>query len=467
MKIIILGAGQVGSTVAERLAREDNDITVVDHNVETLRALQDRMDIRTVTGHASYPSVLSAAGARDADMIVAVTDSDETNMVACQVAYTLFHTTTKIARVRSADFLEHKQLFAQDALPVDVLISPEQLVTNAIQRLIETPGALQVLDFAGGRARLVAVKAYWGGPLVGHALRELPEHMPGIETRVAAIFRNGLPITPVGDTVIEVDDEVFFVAASEHIRAVMGELRKLDRPVRRVMLAGGGNIGRRLARALENTCSVKLIEHSLIIARELSEVLDNTIVLQGDAADENLLREENIEDTDVFCAVTNDDQINILSAMLAKRLAQRKSGGTGAERLKVMALINRPAYVDLVQDGLVDIAISPQQTTVSSLLAHVRRGDVVVVHSLRRGAAEAIEAVAHGDERTSKVVGRKVEQIKLPPGTTIDAVVRGDKVIIAHHDTVIEADDHVILFLTQKSRIRDVERLFQVGVTFI
>ena len=467
MKIIILGAGQVGSTVADRLASEENDITVVDRDREPLRALQDRLDIRTVIGHASYPNVLEQAGARDADMILAVTNSDETNMVACQVAYTLFHTPTKIARVRSAEFLEYKQLFAQESLPIDVLISPEQLVTNAIQRLIETPGALQVLDFAGGRARLVAVKAYWGGPLVGHALRELPAHMPGIETRVAAIFRNGVSITPEGDTVIEADDEVFFIAASEHIRAVMSELRKLDRPVSRVMLAGGGNIGRRLARALENSCNVKLIERNPVLAQELSEVLDNTIVLQGDAADENLFREENIEDTDVFCAVTNDDQINILSAMLAKRMAQTKGGGTGAKRLKVMALINRPAYVDLVQDGLVDIAISPQQTTVSGLLAHVRRGDVVVVHSLRRGAAEAIEAVAHGDERTSKVVGRRVEQIKLPAGTTIDAIVRGDRVIIAHHDTVIEPDDHVILFLTQKSRVPDVERLFQVGVTFI
>lgn len=457
MKIVILGAGRVGSSVAENLAREANDITVVDHDPAPLQALQDRVDLRTVLGHGSYPDILVRAGIEDADMIVAVTNSDETNMIACQVAYTLFHTPTKIARVRAAEFLDHRALFSQEALPVDVLISPEQLVTDYIQRLIETPGALQVLDFATERVHLVAVKAYYGGPLVGHELQTLRERMPGVETRVAAIFRRGRPIIPEGHSVIEADDEVFFIAAREHIRAVMGELRRLDRSVKNVMLAGGGNIGTRLAKALESRFRVKLIEHRLEKARVLSESLEKTIVLRGDAADEDLLREENIDKTDVFCAVTNDDQVNILSAMLAKQLGARK----------VMSLINRSAYVDLVQSGTIDIAISPQQATIGSLLAHVRRGDVVAVHSLRRGAAEAIEAIAHGDDKTSKVVGRVVEEINLPPGTTIGAIVRGNDVIIAHHDTRIEAEDHVILFLVDKKRVPDVERLFQVGVTFL
>jgi trk system potassium uptake protein TrkA len=456
MKIIILGAGQIGGSVAENLAREANDITVVDHDAKRLQALQDRLDLRTVLGQASHPEVLRRAGAEDADMIIAVTSSDETNMVACQVAYTLFHTPTKIARVRARDYLAYSQLFTQEALPIDMLISPEQVVIDQVQRLIEYPGALQVLDFAGGRVRLVAVKAYYGGPLVGHELRELREHMPGIKTRVAAVFRRGAPIIPQGDTVIEVDDEVFFIAATEDIRAVMGELRRLDKPVRRVVLVGGGNIGKGLARALENRYQVKLIEHDTARVQEVSGELERTLVLQGDAADEDLLIEENIENTDVFCAVTNDDEANILSAMLAKRLGARK----------VIALINRSAYVDLVESGNIDIAISPHLATIGGLLAHVRRGDVVVVHSLRRGAAEAIEAVAHGDTKSSSVVGRAVEDIKLPPGTTIGAIVRGEEVLMAHHDTVIEADDHVILFLVDKKRIAEVERLFQVGVTF-
>jgi trk system potassium uptake protein TrkA len=456
MKIIILGAGQVGSSVAANLSNEANDITVVDDNPAVLQDLQDRLDIRTLVGRASYPETLAAAGADDADMILAVTNSDETNMVACQVAYTLFHTPTKIARVRSIDYLNHSRLFAQDAMPVDVLISPEQLVTEYIERLIANPGALQVLDFAGGRVQLVAVRAYHGGPLVGHELRELRQHIPGADARVAAIFRRGQAITPCGDTIIEVDDEVFFIAARKHIRGVMSELRKLDKPVKRVILAGGGNIGMRLAKAVENRYTVKIIDRNEERTRILSETLDKSIVLLGDAADESLLLEENIEGTDVFCALTNDEEANILSAMLAKRLGARK----------VMSLINRASYVDLVQSQTIDIAISPQQATIGSLLAHVRRGDVVVVHSLRRGAAEAIEAVAHGDSRSSRVVGRAIDEIKLPKGSNIGAIVRGEEVIIAHHDTVIESDDHVIMFLADKSCIQEVERLFQVGVTF-
>jgi len=456
MKIIILGAGQVGASVAENLSREANDITVIDHDPKRLHDLQERFDLRTVLGQASHPDVLKRAGAEDADMMIAVTNSDETNMVACQVAYTLFHTPTKIARVRSRDYLDHPQLFTQEALPVDVLISPEQLVIEQLQRLIEYPGALQVLDFAGGKVRLVAVKAYYGRPLVGHELRELRIHMPGIETRVAAIFRRGAAIIPQGDTVIEVDDEVFFIAATEDIRSVMSELRKLDKEVKRIILVGGGNIGKGLAEALESRYQVKLIEHNSARVQQISQDLNRTLVLLGDAADEELMLEENIENTDVFCAVTNDDEANILSAMLAKRLGARR----------VICLINRAAYVDLVESGDIDIAISPNVATIGTLLAHVRRGDVAVVHSLRRGAAEAIEAVAHGDARSSNVVGRAIEDIKLPPGTTIGAIVRGDRAIMAHHDTVIEADDHVILFLVDKKRIAEVERLFQVGVTF-
>ena len=456
MKIIILGAGQVGSSVAANLVSEANDITVVDLDPIRLRELQDRFDLRTLEGHGAHPDVLTRAGAEDADMIIAVTNSDETNMVACQVAYTLFHTPTKIARVRAPSFLEQEQLFDGSAFPIDVRISPEQLVTDYVMRLIEHPGALQVTDFAEGRVRLVAVRAYYGGPLVGHELRTLRDHMPHIESRVAAIYRHDRAIHPEGDTVIEADDEVFFIAAPKHIRSVMSELRRLEKPYKRLIFAGGGNIGTRLARALESHYRVKIIEHDLTRCRQIAETLERTIVLHGDAADEELLLEENIADTDVFCAVTNDDEANILSAMLAKRLGARR----------VMALINRPAYVDLVQSGPIDVAISPQQATIGSLLRHVRRGDVVMVHSLRRGVAEGIEAIAHGDASSSKVVGRPIEDIRLPKGTTIGAVVRGNHVLIAHHDLVIESDDHVILFIQDRQRVPEVEKLFQVGVTF-
>ena len=454
MNILILGAGQVGSSVASNLAGEANDITIVDHDPDVLRSLQEHFDLRTVTGFASHPDVLRRAGAENADMLLAVTNSDETNMIACQVASHLFDRPTRIARVRAASYLHQHSLFDPGPLAVDVLISPEAIVTHHIERIIEHPGALQVLDFARGKVLMVAVRAYHGGPLVGHALRTLSDHLPSVDARVAAIYRSDGAIIPDGDTVIEAEDEVFFVAAREDIQTVMGELRNNERRVRSVMLAGGGNIGRRLAQALEPDYRVKLIERSDRVASRLAEQLDRTVVLQGDATDEDLLLEENIDRTDVFCAVTNDDQANILSAMLAKRL-----GAT-----KVMSLINRGAYADLVQGNSIDVAISPAQATIGTLLARVRRGDVVAVHSLRRGAAEAIEAIAHGSRETSKVVGRQVGAILLPPDTTIATLVRKDEVIMAHHDTVIEAGDHVILFLLNKKRVPEVERLFQVTV---
>jgi len=458
MKIIILGAGQVGSSIAEILAGEANDVTVVDTDSSLLRYLQDRLDIRTVNGSAAHPSVLAHAGAEDADMILAVTSSDETNMVACQIAYTLYQTPTKIARIRSADYLAHPEIFMQEAIPVDVIISPEQIITDQILRLIEHPGALQVLDFANGLIQLVGIRAYYGGPLVGHELKDLRTHMPKIDTRVAAIYRRDRAIEPAGHRVIEADDEVFFVAATRNIRAVMSELRKLDKPVKRIMLAGAGNIGKRLAETLEKkNYLVKLVDHNLERATRVSEELHKTVVLHGDAADAELLQNENIEDIDVFCALTNDDEANILSAMLAKRMGARR----------VMALVNRTAYVDLIQSDVLDIAFSPKQATIGSLLTHIRRGDVVAVHSLRRGAAEAIEAVAHGDSSSSRVVGRRIDEIDLPPGTSIGALVRGNEVIIAHHDVVIASEDHVILFVVDKKHLPAVEKLFQVAVTFV
>ncbi len=458
MKILILGAGQVGSSAAYHLSREEaNEVTVVDMRPDVLRDLQDRLDIRTVVGHAAHPEVLGRAGANDADIVVALTDTDETNMIACQVAYTLFHTPTKIARIRAAEYMTRKDLFTQDAIPVDVRISPEQLVCEYVEQLILYPGASQVLDFADGRVRLVAVRADRDGLLVGQRIETLREHIPNTEGRIAAIYRSGKAMLPDGDTIVQEGDEVFFIADRKDVRVFMSEMRRLEDPVRRVVIAGGGNIGVRLAMALEQTNQVKLIERDQQRARHISEQLNKAIVLVGDAADEELLIEENIDNVDVFCALTNSEEANILSSMLAKRLGAAK----------VMALINRASYVDLVEAGSIDIAISPQQVTIGSLLAHVRRGDVVKVHSLRRGAAEAIEAIAHGTEKESKVVGQKIEDIKLPKGAAIVTLVRNGRVIIAHHDTVIESDDHVILFLTDRRKIETLENLFQVGVSFV
>jgi len=458
MKIIILGAGQVGISTAEILAKEDNDITLIDNVASQVEGLQDRLDIRTIVGSASHPSVLEQAGGPDADLILAVTNQDEVNMAACQVAYTLFRTPKKIARIRSVEYLTHREIFSDESIPVDVIISPEQLITQHVLHLIEYPGALQVVDFAGGKIQLVGLKAYHGGPLVGRELRSIREDLPNVEARVAAIYRHDRPIIPEGDTIIEPNDEVFIVAAAPHIPIVMSEFCAVEAPGQNIMLVGAGKIGLQLARSLEqNNYQVKLIEHGAERARQVAEQLDATIVLRGDAADEDLMLQENIDATDVFCSLTNDDEANILSAMLAKRL--------GAHR--AMALINRSAYVDLIESSVLDVAISPSLVTVGSLLTHIRRGDTIAVHSLRRGAAEAIETIAHGDATSSSVVGRRIEEISLPSGTRVGALLRNQEVIIPHHDTVIEAEDHVILFVIDKKYIRDVERLFQVKVTFV
>lgn len=458
MKIIILGAGQVGRTAAYHLSREQaNEVTVVDTNEEILRDLQDRLDIRTVSGNAASPRILEAAGIARTDILVALTNSDEVNMLACHIAWTLYRTPKKIARVRSAAFTERDALFGENAVAVDVWISPEQLVTEYVARLIRYPGALQVLDFADGRVRLVGIRALQGGPLVGQALRTLREHIPKADARVAAIYRAGKSIQPEGTTVIEDGDEVFFLAARKDIRMVMNEMRREEAPAKRVVIAGGGNIGFRLASELEDKNQVKLIERDSKRARRVSELLNRTTVLHGDAADEELMLEENIDTADVFAALTNSEEANILSAMLAKRLGAHK----------VMALINKPSYAELIESGSIDIAISPQTVTIGSLLAHVRRGDVVRVHSLRRGAAEAIEVIVHGDADSSKVVGRRIEDITLPQGTTLGAVVRGEDVIIAHHDTTVQPDDHLILFLTDRRHMDAVEKLFQGSASFL
>jgi trk system potassium uptake protein TrkA len=457
MKIIILGANKVGASLAENLAKEANDITVVDQNEDLLRDLKDRLDIGTTIGQPSFPDVLANAGAKDADMLIAVTDSDETNLVACQVAFSLFRTPKKICRLRANSYVNYSpKLFAPEAIPIDVVISPEEMTSHYIKSLLDLPGALQVMDFAEGRVQLVAVQAEEGGPLINQELRTLREHMPNVDTRVAAIFRQNRPIIPQGNTIIERNDEVFFIAARENIRTVMSEMRKVDEPYKRIIIAGGGNIGERLAASIEKQYRTKLLEINANRCLLLAENLQSTTILHADASQTEVLLEEGVDSADVYLALTNNDEANIMSSLLAKRL------GAG----KVMTLIANPAYVDLVQGGEIDIAISPQQATIGSLLTHIRRGDIANVHSLRRGAAEAIEVIAHGDKSTSRVVGNPIGKIDLPEGATIGAIVRDDKVLIAHDDILVQTDDHVILFLVDKRKIKEVETLFQVGFTF-
>jgi len=473
MKILILGAGRVGESVAESLVSERNDITVIDTNPARLSELQDRLDLRCVVGNGIQPSVLQEAGIEDADMVIACAPMDETNLVVCKVAHDLFNVPTTIARVRSPEFVNGSPLLGKSGFAVDQTLCPEASVTAYIRKLIEYPEALQVLEFAHGLVSLIAVRAVAGGPLVLHSLAEIPKLVPDVDMRIVAIYRQDtvLPVLE-GSTRIEPGDEVFVLAATEHIRTVLGALRNMDRPVKRVMIAGGGKVGLRLAREIQADYQIKIIEPVKARCDYLAtQTAADVLVLNGDSTDEDLLADENVQDMDLFLALTSDDEDNIMSCLLAKRLGARR----------VLAVINRRAYADLVQGTAIDIAISPSHAVLGELLAFVRRGDVEAVHSLRRGAAEALEAIVRGDRKTCKMAGRRIEEVGLPKGAQVGAIVRGlhrsdgseagadakPEVIIAHHDTVVLPNDHVIIFVPRKRMVREVEKLFQVSATFL
>jgi len=473
MKILILGAGRVGESVAESLVSEKNDITVVDTDAARLRTLQDRLDLRGVVGNGIQPSVLQEAGIEDTDLVIACAPNDETNLVVCKVAKHQFNVPTTIARVRSPEFVNGSPLMGKDGFGVDQVICPEETVTTYVRKLIEYPEALQVLEFAHGLVSLIAVRAVAGGPLVQHSLAEIPKLMPGVDMRIVAIYRRDQALPALeGSTRIEPDDEVFVLSATEQLRTVLGALHKVDRPVKRVMLAGGGKVGLRLARQIQGDYQIKVIEPVRARCDYLATQLpSNVLVLNGDSTDEDLLADENVQDMDLFIALTSDDEDNIMACLLAKRLGARR----------VLAVINRRAYADLVQGTAIDIAISPSHTVLGELLAFVRRGDVEAVHSLRRGAAEALEAIVRGDRKSCRFAGRRIDEVGLPKGAQVGAIVRGlhradgselgddakPEVIIAHHDTVVQPHDHVIIFVPRKRMVREVERLFQVSATFL
>ncbi|OSI35663.1 Trk system potassium transporter TrkA [Neisseria dumasiana] len=465
MKILILGSGQVGSTVAHNLASiPGNDVTIIDIDENALHNIGSRLDVQTVLGNGASPLVLERAGAADADLMLALTRSDETNIVACKMAAGLFNIPGRIARVRSTDYLEYRAPGSNEydnslsLFDITESISPEQLVTERLVGLISYTSALQVLRFANDRARMVIVQARKGGLLVNREISQINKHLPeGVDCQICAIYRNNHLIVPSAKTVIIEGDEVFFVAATEYVAAIMRELRPREQQNRRIMIAGGGNIGYRLAKQLENQYDIKIIEFNRPRAEWLAEHLDNALVLQGSASDETLLEAEYIDEIDVFCALTNDDENNIMSSLLAKNL--------GAKR--VISIVNRSSYVDLLEGNKIDIVVSPHLITIGSILAHIRRGDVVAVHPLRRGTAEAIEVVVHGDKHTSALVGRRVSEIKWPQGCHFAALVRDNQVIMGHKEDAEMADgDHIIFFVSRRRVLRELEKLIEVKMGF-
>ena len=451
MKIVILGAGVTGSSVAGALASEENDIVVIDFNPLLLDALKERFDIATVAGNAAHPSILEQAGVSHADIVIAVTDSDETNMLACVIINALYSRPKTIARVRAIDYMKNPNLFSPLGIPVDHVISPEQIVMESIRNLIDFPGVLHISDFADGLVRLFSVRVTEDGVLTGKQINSLKERFTTGKIRIVAIFRQGKPLPINGESIIETDDEVFFVAPRKEVRRVLKELNKLEEPLKRIIIAGGGHVGKRLALALENDHHVKIIEKNPNRAQKIANDLNNTVVLLGDCADESLLIDESIESTDLFCAITENDGVNIISAALAKSLGARKT----------ICLLNHISYTKLLAGTGIDVAVLPNQETLGSILKHVRRGDVAQVTSLCGGTAEAIEAIAHRGNGSNSVVGVPVSKVNFPAGIVLGALIRNQQVVSIHHDTVFEENDHVIMFAIDKKLVAYIEATFQ------
>ena len=449
MKVLILGAGRVGGSLATALVNNNYDVSIVDHDKSILAALEDKLDILTVEGHASHPLSIKKAGADDSTTVIAVTSNDEVNLIACQIAKNNFNVKKTICRLSEETYSEDLSLFGNEI--IDIVISPEKEVMNHLKELIQHPGTEQIEKFADGMVNLVSVKAKKKGKLVGRELKGIKEDMPNADAFVASIYRKGKPFIPSGETIIKEGDEVYFVSSASNIDQIVNEFRDRVDIYSRVMIIGGGKIGYSLAKELENDYKVKLVDSNKQKCKELSKNLDKTIVLSGSATDEDLLKSENISNIDIFCALTDDDETNLMSSLLAKKMGAKKT----------MIILNNPSYLGLVP-GFIDIYIAPYRLTVSSVLQDLRESDVTqdVLLKMDTGA-EAIEGVVHANEFTSNLFGKSVKEIPLPEGASIGAVVRHGELVMPDSNVELCLNDHLIIFLANKDMVSDVEALFR------
>jgi len=457
MKVIVCGAGQVGFNIARHLAMENNDVTVIDQEPELIRRISDTLDAQGIVGQASNPDVLEQAGIADADIIIAVTYADEVNMVACQVAHSLFDVPTKIARIRQQSYLQpiYANLFTRDHMPIDVIISPEIEVARAVTRRLEVPGAFEMIPLVDGRVKLIGVKCEETCPLINTPLRQLTQLFPDLNIVIVGIMRDAKPMVPTADDFMVPGDEVYFVVDSEQVRRAMAAFGHEEPEARRLLIFGGGNIGLFLAQEIErehNWVKAKIIEGRKERADKISGLLENTMVLCGDVLDSEILAEANVANTETVVAVTNDDETNILASLLAKRYGCRRA----------ITLINKGTYEPLIGSLGIDVVVSPRNITVSTILQHVRRGRIYSVHTLREGFGELIEAEAL---QTSELVGTPLKEVELPEGVVLGAIVRDGKMICPRGSTVVQAKDRVVLFAAEEV-IRQVEKMFAVQLEY-
>ena len=449
MKILILGAGRVGSSLAKTLSKESYDVSIVDLNKDRLLKLQEDCDLATIIGYASHPHTLERAGADKDTIVLAVTNSDECNITACQIAKSKFKVKKTICRLSDASYLDSLDAFGKDS--IDKAIGPENEVTDHLVDLIKHPGAEQIETFANGALKVVSVKAKRDGMLVNRALKSIKSDMPEIETYVPAIFRKGKPFIPEGKTIIKENDELYFVAAEKDIDAVVQEMRLQDASSSRVMIIGGGKIGFALAKTLEDDYKIKIIDPDRDRCEMLSRELNRAIVLNGGGSDEELLKSENIENIDVFCALTNDDETNIMSAFLAKKLGAKKT----------IILVNNYTYINILPKNFVDIALSPQRVTVSMVLQHLAEGDVPqeVIFKMASGA-EAMEGIVHKNKFTNAYLGKPISDVPLPENCVVAAVTRGNKTFMGSEELLLSEGDRMIVFILGKINKEQIQNLF-------
>jgi trk system potassium uptake protein TrkA len=457
MRVLICGAGQVGYGIAERLAAEDNDVSVIDTSPQLVQAIRDTLDVRGFVGHGAHPDVLAQAGAEQADMIVAVTLFDEVNMIACQVAHSLFNVPTKIARIRAQSYLQPhwNDLFSSNHLPIDVIISPEVEVGEMVLRRLALPGAFDTVRFANDEVVVVGIVCGENCPVVDTPLSQLTELFPDLRAVVVGIVRDGRMFVPRSSDAMIVGDHVYVVCHREQVQRTLGIFGHEEQEAHRVVIAGGGNIGLYVANALETrnaSAKIKIIESDRERAVAIADRLKRTVVLHGNALDQEILIEADIQDADTLIALTNDDEVNIIACVMAKRLGSRSS----------MALINNRSYPAFTDTLGIDATVNPRSVTTSRVLQYVRRGRIRGVHTIENGLAEVIEAEAL---ETSPLVGKPLRELKLPDGIRIGAVYRDRKVIVPDGATQIAAKDRVIIFATAE-RVRQVEQMFRVSLEF-
>ena len=449
MKVLILGAGRVGGSLARALVNNNYDVSIVDQDKAALSELEEKLDIMTVEGHAAHSLSIKKTGADESTTVIAVTSNDEVNIIACQIAKKQFNVKKTICRLAESSYTEDLSVFGEAI--IDIVISPEKEVMNHLKELIIHPGTEQIEKFADGTVNLVSVKAKKKGKLVGRELKGFKDDMPDTNAFVASIYRKGKPFIPSGDTVIKENDEIYFISSESNIDQIVNEFREKEDVYSRVMVVGGGKIGFSLAKEIENEYKTKLVDSNKERCSKLSKELEKTIVLHGSATDEDLLKSESIENIDIFCALTDDDETNLMSSLLAKKMGAKKT----------MIILNNPSYLGLVP-GFIDIYIAPYRLTVSSVLQDLRDSDVAqdVLLKMDTGA-EAIEGVVHANEYTSELFGKSLKEVPLPEGASIGAVVRHGELLMPESDVELCIKDHLIICLANKDMVSEVEVCFK------